>query len=375
MSAQNRSGERGIALIMVLLVITLMMIIVLEFTYTVQVESHISRNALNSLQATYLARSGINILAGALIQDEDRNIDPGEKDKWRYFALGPCQNILENETWVPPNWQLCGRIVDESGKVNVNFSRPNPPNPNATQQDHDCKPNTPASSPFCWRDIIAKIAGGKGLDEEALKQAIDDYWFTAVAPAKVGQPAQLVAPEFGSLEDVAASFPLLQDRTLFDGLRNYVTAQPVSNAKGKRQLNVNTVPATVLHAILSVTGNDESLVPDIIAHRKEAPYKNAGEAFEGMTGNKAGLLQLFGTQSDTFRIEASAVVNGVGKTIRALVLRQPGTPLPGQPPDQPSWHLIYLDWAKESGISAARDAQRDNPEGLEGESNSDKGQI
>lgn len=377
---RREKNERGVALIMVLLVVTLLTILVIEFTYTIQVESHISRNSLNSLQATFLARSGINIMAGALIKDSDRTVDPGEEDEWRFFALGPCQNLLENleqNGSVPPTWQLCGRIVDESGKMNVNLSRPGSPAPNQTPTSgqsapvKECNPKSPSTQPYCWRDVLGKLASGAGVDATAITQELDAYWASGQQATKLGQASQALAPEFGSLEEVAAAFPAMQSRTIFDGLRRYVTAMPIGGSRiQNRKLNINTVPAPVLRAILQVTENDEAVAGDIVAQRIEQPYKNVGEAFASVE-NKAGLANMFGTTSNVFRLEASASVNGVGKTVRALVLREQAPAPRGAPQGTIGWRLTYIDWQKESGIGAAREVP-DGSEGLEPDDNSDK---
>ena len=68
---------------MVLLTITLLTIVVLEFTDYAQVETNQALSARNALQATYLARSGINV-AEALVS-YDGAISPGsdgEQDLW-----------------------------------------------------------------------------------------------------------------------------------------------------------------------------------------------------------------------------------------------------------------------------------------------------
>src|SRR5256885_1549174 len=95
MTATRRDSQRGIALIIVLLVVALLTILIVEFTYSVQVESHIARNSLSALQASYLARSGINILAGALTMDNSPRVDPDEQDiaSWGSFALKGCSPL------------------------------------------------------------------------------------------------------------------------------------------------------------------------------------------------------------------------------------------------------------------------------------------
>ena len=374
---QRRNDERGIALIMVLLVVTLLTILVIEFTYTVEVESHISRNSLNALQATYLARSGINILAGALLQDEDQKVDPGEKDPWRFFALGPCQNILSNETWVPPNWNLCGRIVDESSKLNINLSRPsappvnpNTPNtPNAPNASTDCA-RTTAGIPYCWRDALAELAAQQGMNKDDLKATLDSYWSRPPQSAGFGQPAVPV-PDFNSLEDVASQIPLLSDRTIYDQVSRVATAIPLGRNARNAKLNINMVKPEVLSAILTALGESTDGVGDIVARRKDKPFESVGEALSGVS-NLAGLAQMFGTTSNLFRLEASASVNGVGKTVRALVLREQAPPPKNAPQGVPGWRLTYIEWQKESGVGASRETGDDDGSGLDADGNSDK---
>ena len=58
-----------------LLAITLLTIVVIEFTDTAQVETHLALSARNALQATYLARSGVNVAEALVIVDAQ--ISPG----------------------------------------------------------------------------------------------------------------------------------------------------------------------------------------------------------------------------------------------------------------------------------------------------------
>ena len=64
------SNQRGIALIITLLIVALLTITVVEFFYSVEIDSRMARNALNGLQASLLARSGIAIGESFLLRDE-----------------------------------------------------------------------------------------------------------------------------------------------------------------------------------------------------------------------------------------------------------------------------------------------------------------
>jgi general secretion pathway protein K len=346
-SQDNRRGERGLALVMVLLVVTLLTILVLEFTYTVRVESHISRNSLNSLQATYLARSGINILAGALKDDDTPNVDPHGDDGWGYFAQGICQNILENEEALPPSWVLFGRIIDESGKINVNFTRPATLSPNPPEE---CVPNNATTHHLCWLDALERLAISLGVPDAVVEEMtiqLEDYWVqNAIQPAS--GPVRQPAPQFTSLEDVAAALPALRDRMIFDRLQEYVTAiSGVAQAGASRRVNCNTAPREVLEAIM----DDAQAADEVIAQRAESPFESAANC--GAQGQ--GVQNMFNVSSNTFRIESVAVVNGVGRTIRALLRRQraPQGGTQGLGGEGVSWSVTYLDWQKEGGASNA----------------------
>ncbi len=80
----RRRDESGIALLIVLLAITLLTIVVIEFTDAAQVETHLALSARNALEATYLARSGMNV-AEALVS-VDGMISPGSDGGADFWA-------------------------------------------------------------------------------------------------------------------------------------------------------------------------------------------------------------------------------------------------------------------------------------------------
>src|SRR5687768_4200219 len=65
----GRASERGVALIVTLLVVTLLTVIVVEFTHSTQIDAHLTRNTLNAVQARYLARSAVALAELTLKQD------------------------------------------------------------------------------------------------------------------------------------------------------------------------------------------------------------------------------------------------------------------------------------------------------------------
>jgi type II secretory pathway component PulK len=56
-----RKSEKGVALILTLLIAAILVTLVVETNYSTQVDVRIAGNVRNDLQASYLAKSGVNI--------------------------------------------------------------------------------------------------------------------------------------------------------------------------------------------------------------------------------------------------------------------------------------------------------------------------
>ncbi len=333
----GRDGERGIALVLTLLIVSLLSILVVEFTDSVQVESHLSRNALSSLQATYLARSGINIMAAALVLDKTPNVDPDVDDPWRSFVLDGCSTLPSLE--LPPNWHMCVRIADESGKLNLNMTKPSSLDPDKTQLEcHN-------GNEVCWRDSLQRLLDAAGLDGEDVSKSIEEYWLTPTTDAN-GNEQQ--PPYFDSVDGFASTFPSLRNRAAFQILREFTTAVRGDNQVIRFPVNINTAPPEVLAAIL----NDAGAAQDIVSRRSDQPCQSVSDCLGGATVE--GGTNQFTTRSAIFRLEASASVNGIGKTVRALVRRRCNGQ---QQADQPPCSLEYWEWQKEGGAPLFKKAQ------------------
>ena len=112
-------NDRGVALILCLLVIALLTLVVIDFAYQVRVDAALAQNAMDDVQAQYAAKSGVNhglaVLRNDLLEDL-ANFPPGE-----------TLDSIE-EPWAQPipmlpigdNGLVHVRIDDEDGKLNIN---------------------------------------------------------------------------------------------------------------------------------------------------------------------------------------------------------------------------------------------------------------
>jgi len=394
--------QRGIALVITLLVVALLTITVLEFSYFVQVDQHMARNALNGLQAALLARSGINLGEAFLLHDDDPAVD-AFTEEWCPVA-GPDARSCDIDdasgaVVLPPSLRLRVRIVDEGGKLNLNLVRFRSPEEWKrwrTAQDGD--PKTKPQPLESWRAALGRLLEGRGLDPIIADEVLD-YWDrvfearypnliasratpgasgtpTAVANPTPGQPAnpQSTQLDLPSLDD-ASVIPALTPAVI-RRLRPVLTALP----SAQQRVNANTAPPEVLRAVV---GDDEA-VNSIVTQRTEAPMKQtdlvsilAGLNQGGATSrNYAGTM--LGVTSSFYLIRASGVVNpnpltgrgGISRSASMLVQRLRRAPRPGVAASAVPWTLTQLDWQKEGGLGLFREG----PEpGMESDGQVDSG--
>jgi len=365
-------NERGIALIVTLLIVALLTITVIEFTDSVEVDQHMARNALNGLQASLLARAGINLGEAFLLHDDHPEFDAYVED-WGNT------DELNSQLVLPDNMRLRVQIIDEGGKLNINLTRP------TTVAEWKRMLNATAQNPAptlaqVARDALRQLLLAQGADPQAgdaqagdaqAEDELEDYWnrlFTSVygdpnspqPTAPPGTPTPVLGTpnllDFPSLDD-ASIVPLLTP-SVIRRLRPYVTALP-----GGVRVNANTAPRAVLQAILG----DGGVVDDIISQRQANGLKagdlaslvshlNTGTT-PGAPLNRAGTLLT--VTSQYFRVRASAVVNpnpltgqgGIRRSAEMLVQRQQRrSPVTnGAAGNALHWTLTRLDWQKEPG--------------------------
>ncbi len=281
----------------ILLGVTLLAIVVLEFTYAAQVHYHLARNTLNLLQASYLARSGINLAGLILEQDaQSSGID----------SLG--------ELWASPlpalpvgEGQVVVRIEDATGKLNLNALRYANGTINPT-----------------WRAVAERLFIEVGVDPDLLDPLVDwldandfpeprgaekDFYLRLTPPYKPRNGPLLTLGELSWIKGL--------DLKTLGRLRQVVSVLPDPYTR----ININTALPEVLFALLE----EGEAVNRILAARQKAPFHGLSELRQNL-GPKdrvlASRLQLVDVRSRYFTIEAWATVGGVSQATSTLVQRR-----------------------------------------------------
>jgi general secretion pathway protein K len=299
---RGRGDESGIALLIVLLTITLLMIVVVEFTDSAQVETHLALSARNALQASYLARSGINV-AEALVS-VDGMISPGTDSASDFWARPYPPLPIGDGTAV-------FRVRDEARFLNLNDML----------SGGSLRPERV--------DVFRRLFTVLGVDPRILMAIID--WIDAdsnaiVSPPGAEQPYYLgVRPP-----TIVRNGPLLTLRelllvrgvtpTVLARLEGFVTALPPNALK----VNINTAPAEVLYALSDGMLADPGVVDRLIATRDTAPFTAPSEALSNVTGLEQALgggKDFLDTNSAYFRLEGVGEVDEVRRGIIEVVKR------------------------------------------------------
>lgn len=119
-SAGGRRSERGVALLLVIFIVTLATVLVTNLAYSTYLDSRISTAVQRNVQAEYLLKSALT-LARILIAADDPEYD-SPKDIWAYFFDGK-EVPLAYFGITEPNVRLQLEIRPEESKLYLNHLR------------------------------------------------------------------------------------------------------------------------------------------------------------------------------------------------------------------------------------------------------------
>ena len=258
-------NDRGVALLIVLLVTALLIALIFEFSYATRISLNSAINFRDSKRAYFLARSGIFafIKYGKPLRDV---IPQGE---W-----GVVPMISDGDTEVRVKWE------DESGKIRINDIR---------------------NDTVTLTVVRALFENVKGIDTTVVDRIYDQQ------------------SNIGSLALLSGLHQYMSDED-YNKVYESLTVAPVS--LNKVTININTASADVLRSLGIINDLD---IKSIITERQATPYVDADLASSGTrklssiigTTQTRGLLT---TRSmEFYRIFAYATVGGYTKQIEAIV--------------------------------------------------------
>ena len=302
--------QRGMVLLLVLLVVVLLTTLLTEFAFSTLVDLRLTETFRDSTKAYYLAKGGIN--AGSMLLKEDRN---------RYDSL--------NEAWHQgvSNYPVGDgavtiRIDDLGGKLAIN-SLVIGNDPQAAVVDRfyrffSALELTPSADPaeltaalIDWLDSGDDTYREIRVDDQRIPvSGAESLYYQSLTPAYRGKNGPLHTLD--ELVNVKGFTPEVVQRIT-----------PFLAVNGDTQVNINTAGLEVLMALSSEV--DRGTAQKIIDYRAATPIVDLSqlESFlppEAVIALKTlGNLEMLGTTSKIYRIEAHASVNDGQRRIVAEV--------------------------------------------------------
>lgn len=293
-----RNGERGMALLFVLLVIALLSALVLEFSYDALLDLRMAETFRDRTRAGYIARGGV--VAGQMFLREDRNGYDALTELW---AQGLSDYPLEEGL-------VSIRIHDLGGRLDINRLVTAQGNPDAFFRDR-------FERLFAHLEFEDPVALTEALidwldpDEETLAYGAESDYYESLERGYKSKNGPLdTLAELRQVKD----FP----SELVDRLKPHVTLH------GSSKLNINTVSAAVLASLgSSMTLNEAK---EIVAQVRAQPLSQVEQlqAFSGSESWYSELRPYLQVKSETFRVRSRGVVNDAVRFASAEVERTSG---------------------------------------------------
>lgn len=301
-----RKDDKGFALILVVWVITILMVVVLSFSFTTRVETSSTLQFKDMIEKRFIAEAGLQRAIFEIFYSMYKNTS----------LSGGAQTLIIDETDV---WKTDGRhyedkikdgvyvvsVIDEQGKIDLNTApeillRNLFKNAGIGDQEADV--------------IVDSIMDWKDADDlHRLNGAESDYYMSLPKPYKAKNANFDTVEELLLVKGISAD--ILFGTNERKGIIDYITVH-----SKQRVINVNSAPKEVLMAVPGIT---EEIADSIIEYRKEKRINHINE-IQGILGTNFNSVMPYivaGT-SNTFTIESTGYKGNIknGYTIKATVM-------------------------------------------------------
>lgn len=266
--SESTGNERGVALIIVLLVTALLIALIFEFAYGTRISLRAAANYRDSQRAYYLARSGV-------------------------FLFGKYKDLLEIEGILPPQGvegdnpllpELKYVWEDESGKLDI----------------HQVIQGTPAFN------RLSKLFTIRGVDQSTLDNMND--WMSSQQ----------------------RSFYLLTELHMFLSDEEFQTVRDALTVIAAPRVNVNTAPIDVLRSIGPLDEFTAKKLVERRPFGDTQEITNWLTSETALSpGDRVAVVSALTTSSNVFKVYTRATVGGYTKQIEAIITRVTGTPAAG----------------------------------------------
>lgn len=312
-------NQKGFALILTLLMISMMVVVTLQFNRSVWSGLYGSSNLKETTRLRLVARSGFECAVMVLSEDKDLNDVDTLREPWAQSKELSLQStaLFEKGHFMVEISDLCGkiqinRLLDDKGGWR------------------------PAQRDLFQRFLLSKAFGLDSDEVSNLMDVIKDWLDPDEDITRFGAESgyyQGLTPPYACGNAPPASLDRL---TLIRGISEelvYGTSErkgimPYLSVHGNGKININTAEPVVLQALS--TEMNEEMVRDMIAYREDPANDLADPKWYQKVRGMDHIVfdaDLLTTQSDYFEIRSTGVMGKMEQHLSVSVFREPGKPI------------------------------------------------
>ncbi|HSR10881.1 MAG TPA: type II secretion system minor pseudopilin GspK [Thermodesulfobacteriota bacterium] len=298
------SGEKGFALVITLLILTVLVVAGLELNRAARVEATLAGNFRDLTQASYIAQSGAEV-ARALIQQDDPLYD-GLDERWAQL-----ETLSSFSFHFFPEGQFTGRITDENSKFNPNmlFEYGNVNTKRRAQLEKLLQLLGHRA------DWIEALLDWMDLDDQPRTGGAEREYYMSLKKPYPAKNDRLNSPEELLLVR-GMDRDILYGKDGKEGLINHITV----HSDGK--ININTASAPVLLSLSPVV--DATMVQALLKYRREKVFKTVDD-LRNVPGWGTVFPQIsseIGVRSNSFSVEVTGNYRDARSLVQSVIRRE-----------------------------------------------------
>lgn len=288
-----RRNERGMVLLLVLLVVTLLAAVLTNLSFSTLVDLRLAETFRDTTRASYLARGGLQV--GQMLLLDDTNGYDARDELW---AIGVQQYPVADGS-------VTIEIADLGGRINLNrLIRDGAP-------DGVIKPR--------YRRLLVELDVDR---PDALIDALVDWIDADNSPEPDGAEDAVYTSRQPPYRCKNGKLDSIDELTLIDGYTPEVLAllRPhVTVHSGGSLVNVNTASREVLLALSEDI--DVNTVELLLTSRREQPFTALSQVQTLLDNNTiyGSIHSYIDVKSDFFRVDSTGWVNDGRATLQAVV--------------------------------------------------------
>lgn len=311
------NNERGIALLLTLVVLVLLVVVILEFDYGTKINLITAGNFRDDVRATYLAKSGVTA-ARAILKDD-------AEEEGTYDAL--------TEFWAQPilsypvgDGSVSIQVTDEAGKIDINRLGENKSPPGSGDDTR-----TILVRLFTLLEVDPALVDpiqdwvDPDDDQDSFNGAEDSYY------QRLDPPYHCKNAPMDTLSELLLVRGISPE--IYQRISPYLTTVSVKTSSGNGLINLNTADLPVLQAL------DQDIDLEFAKRIRDGrPYEKTLEFYDVTKGTSVAplnsvLRRQIGVKSNYFTVRSRAAVNETEKIITAMIQRD------GKKMRLLSWHI------------------------------------